>query len=403
MLVLCSHAFIVGGPTVRRASVTRSERLSLVTSRQKDRQIRAREKSAGPSSAAKRTPIPPRSSHILVTDTIDSPALFVLIHFLRASHAVNRLHRSAGTSPHADTKGKSRAHTKVIWLGCSSDGSAHLNNVVRKSSVHLDQETRDGAFSYIDAGAQALAPFEDDNVTDAVASMHVSDVESTAEQVLHRLYSNVAEQLQDPSLIAHQQSSEPDWASRALIVVDDLTALAWALDSHDMSGHPIDAPRLLTNWLAALTLLATNNHASVITLMHSDATSSSKDGASDRSDESLFSSLLQRADVWIEVKELASGRARDCDGEITVHQLVRPSLARSISASKASNTGRDRVQGDVPPLQAFAIETPCPSRAKAVLYRIAPDGQSAALGGASVRSNTGRVQIWARGTGRGFL
>lgn len=359
--------------------------------------------SAGPSSAAKRTPIPPRSSHILVTDTIDSPALFVLTHFLRAFHAVNKSNRSANTSAHTDAKGKGRAHTKVIWLGCSSDGRAHLNNVARKSAVHLDQETRDGAFSYIDAGAEAPAPLENDNVADAVASMHVSDVESTAEQVLHRLYSNVAEQLQDPSSIAHQQSLESDWASKALIVVDDLTALAWALDPHDTFGHPVDAARLLNNWLTALTLLATNNHASVITLMHSDATSSSKNGASDRIDESLFSTLLQRADVWIEVKELASGRARDCDGEITVHPLVRPSLARSIAASKGSKIGRDPVPRDVPPLQAFAIETPCPSRAKAVLYRIAPDGQSAALGGASVGSNTGRVQIWARGTGRGFL
>ncbi|KAJ9477004.1 hypothetical protein PHBOTO_000663 [Pseudozyma hubeiensis] len=356
--------------------------------------------SAGPSSAAKRTPIPPRSSHILVTDTIDSPALFVLTHFLRASHTVNKSYRSASISANADAKGKGKAHTKVIWLGCSSDGSAHLNNVARKSAVHLDQETRDGAFSYIDAGAEALAPLENDNVADAVASMHVSDVESTAEQVLHRLYSNVAEQLHS---FDRQQSSESDWTSRALIVVDDLTALAWALDPHDTSGHPMDAARLLINWLTALTLLATNNHASVITLMHSDATSSSKNGASDRVDESLFSSLLQRADVWIEVKELASGRARDCDGEITVHPLVRPSIARSIAPSTASKAGRDRVQGEVPPLQAFAIETPCPSRAKAVLYRIAPDGQSAALGGASVGSNTGRVQIWARGTGRGFL
>lgn len=113
-------------------------------------------------------------------------------------------------------------------------------------------------------------------------------------------------------------------------------------------------------------------------------------------DESLLNALLQIADVWVEVKELSSGRARDCDGEITVHPLVRPSLARALpaTASRSSN---------VPPLQAFAVETPCPNRAKAVLYRIAPDGQSAALGGGSVGSNTGRVQVWARGTGRGFL
>ncbi len=126
----------------------------------------------------------------------------------------------------------------------------------------------------------------------------------------------------------------------------------------------------------------------MITLMHSDATSSSKNGASDPVDNSLFNNLLQRADVWIEVKELASGRARDCDGEITVHPLVRPSLARALSTSSRSAPSQPTGPTALPPLQAFAIETPCPNRAKAVLYRIAPDGQSAALGGASVGSNT---------------
>lgn len=137
--------------------------------------------------------------------------------------------------------------------------------------------------------------------------------------------------------------------------------------------------------------------------MHADATSCSKTGASDPTDESLLASLLQKADVWVEIKELSSGRARDCDGEITIHPLVRPSLARTLPASNQTHASQQGQARGVPPLQAFAVETPCPSRSKAVLYRIAPDGQSAALGGGSVGSNTGRVQVWARGTGRGFL
>ncbi|CDR98616.1 uncharacterized protein SPSC_02399 [Sporisorium scitamineum] len=357
--------------------------------------------SAGPSSAAERTPIPPRSSHILVTDTIDSPALFVLTHFLRASHAINKLRRSASSSTRPDTRGKATAHTKVIWLGCGSDGSVHLKNVARKSAVHLDQEMRDGSFSFIDANAEVLDLLNEDDIADAVARIQVREERSEAEQSLLQLYSKVAQQLQGISGSEDLESSNSDWASRALIVVDDLTALAWALDPTDSFGQTIDMSQLLTRWLSALISLAAKNQASVITLMHADATSSSKNGASDPVDESLLRSLLQKADVWIEVKELASGRARDCDGEITVHPLVRPSLARALPAShRPAQVSAPR---DIPPLQAFAIDTPCPSRAKAVLYRIAPDGQSAALGGASVGSNTGRVQIWARGTGRGFL
>lgn len=357
--------------------------------------------SAGPSSAAERTPIPPRSSHILVTDTIDSPALFVLTHFLRAAHSINKIHRSASSSARTDAKGKAKAHTKVIWLGCGSDGSVHLKNVARKSAVHLDEGMRDGSFAFIDANAEVLAALDGDGIADAVARVQVGEERSEAERSLLRLYSKVADELQDTSRSEDGDDSSSDWTSTALIVVDDLTSLAWALDPSDSFGQPIDVSRLLTNWLGALTSLAAKSQASIITLMHADATSSSKSGASDPIDESLLNTLLQKADVWIEVKELASGRARDCDGEITVHPLVRPSLARALPTShRPSQAAASR---DAPPLQAFTIDTPCPNRAKAVLYRIAPDGQSAALGGASVGSNTGRVQVWARGTGRGFL
>lgn len=347
---------------------------------------------AGPSSTAQRTPIPPRSSHILVTDTIDSPALFVLVHFLRAANAINKARRPTSSSTIADRKGKARAHTKVIWLGCNSDGITHLKNIARKSAVHLDEEVRDGAFCWIDSSS------EEGSLAGGVAAMDIQEPGSAAERALRGLYGRIAEQLRDT---APTEDLEADWSSRSLVLIDDLTALAWPLDPNDSYGQPVDVPRLLTTWLSSVTTLAAKHNASVITLMHSDATSSSKNGASDPVDECLFNNLLQRADVWVEVKELASGRARDCDGEITVHPLVRPSLARALPASHRASTAQQPTA--TPPLQAFAIETPCPNRAKAMLYRIAPDGQSAALGGASVGSNTGRVQVWARGTGRGFL
>ncbi|SNX81477.1 uncharacterized protein MEPE_00182 [Melanopsichium pennsylvanicum] len=357
-------------------------------------------KGAGQSSRAEWTPIPPSSSHILVTDTTDSPALFVLTHFLRASHEINKKHRAAAA---VRPKGKLKAHTKVIWLGCNSDGFVHLKNVARKSGVHLDEELRDEAFCYIDLNEQVLNASAPDEIADDLIALRLQDAPSgTAQQALIRFLAKVSEQLSNTSS-AIQGAIEFDWTSSKIVIVDDLTALAWTLDSVDSFGQPIDVARQLDNWLVALTSLAAKNQASVVTLMHADATSSSKNGASDPTDESLFNSLLHKADVWIEVKELGSGRARDCDGEITVHPLVRPSLARALSPASKTSPQRQPLSHDTPPLQAFAIETPCPKRSKAVLYRIAPDGQSAALGGASIGSNTGRVQIWARGTGRGFL
>ena len=197
------------------------------------------------SSASQRTPIPPRSSHILVTDTIDAPALFVLTHFLRASHAVNKSHR-------LHTKGNVKSHTRVIWLGCSSDGCVHLKNVARRSGVHLDQEVRDGAFAFIDAHAENLIPLREQDLANAVQGMRIREDTSEAEECLLQLYSKVAEQL-------HHVSSDNDdevWTSRALIVVDDLTALAWASNPNDSFGQPLDLSRLLTDWITAVTSLA---------------------------------------------------------------------------------------------------------------------------------------------------
>ncbi|GAC73401.1 hypothetical protein PANT_9c00099 [Moesziomyces antarcticus T-34] len=348
---------------------------------------------AGSSSGPTRTPIPPRSSHILVTDTTDAPALFVLMHFLRASHAHNKTLR-LGTDA-ANSKGKAKARTKLIWLGCTSEGVVHLKNVARKSGVHLDEETAQGTFKFIDAAAEV---YDAPGIESSAAALSLQGDTSRAHKAFKRIYDQVARELSSAS-DGDNQLSQSGWASRNIIVVDDLTALAWGADSIDTRGYPANVGQQASQWLGALTALATKNDASVVTLMHADATSCSKHGASDPVDECLLSSLLQTADVWVEVKELASGRARDCDGEITVHPLVRPSLAQTL-ASSASHAEQHR---EVPPLQAFAVETPCPTRAKAVLYRIAPDGQSAALGGATTGSNTGRVQVWPRGTGRGFL
>lgn len=210
---------------------------------------------AGPSSAAERTPIPPRSSHILVTDTIDSPGLFVLTHFLRAANAINKSRRTPSID--AERNGKARAPTKVIWLGCNSDGSVHLKNVARKSAVHLDEETRNGAFCWIDANVEAVAPSNEPGLATAVASLQIEEGTSAAEQVLRRLYSKVAAQLQGTSRSDIDDDLQADWTSRNLVVVDDLTALAWSLDPYDSSGQPLDMARLFTAWLSALTSLAT--------------------------------------------------------------------------------------------------------------------------------------------------
>lgn len=144
----------------------------------------------------------------------------------------------------------------MIWLGCNSDGIVHLKNVARKSGVHLDEETRDGAFCYIDANAEVLASAPEQALADSVAALRIQDEPSHAESSLHGIIEKVAEQLIAASNENIDNSSPSDWTSRTLIIVDDLTSLAWALDSVDADGHPVDVARELNNWLGGLTSLA---------------------------------------------------------------------------------------------------------------------------------------------------
>lgn len=235
---------------------------------------------AGPSSAAERTPIPPISSHILVTDTTDSPALFVLTHFLRASHAINRLQRTATASANSDRKGKARAHNKVIWMGCNSDGIVHLKNVARKSGVYLDEEVRQGTFCFVDANAEMLASSADDAVTSSMAAMNIQHDQPHAKKALRRLHGKVKEALQDTSLDNDEQVDRTNWASKNIVIIDDLTALAWALDPSDSFGQSIDVAQHLSDWIRALSALAakvsTLNTAAFITAASSALTDTPK-------------------------------------------------------------------------------------------------------------------------------
>lgn len=64
--------------------------------------------------------------------------------------------------------------------------------------------------------------------------------------------------------------------------------------------------------------LCSQHSAVLITSMHADASSATATGgANDTTDEILLRALARTSDLWIEVRELSSGRARDCSGEVS--------------------------------------------------------------------------------------
>lgn len=139
------------------------------------------------------------------------------------------------------------------------------------------------------------------------------------------------------------------------------------------------------HYVARYVSLLIQEHAALLTLQHADACSAvSANGSLDAGDEKLFRLLLRSADLWVAVNELASGRAADCDGELTVHALGRTAAAALAPASR----------DELIPLDAFRLDRP----SQACLFRIVPDG-TGPKNAYGVRSS---VKIWSRGSGQGL-
>lgn len=79
----------------------------------------------------------------------------------------------------------------------------------------------------------------------------------------------------------------------------------------------------------------------MVTLQHASNTSLAADAlgsAVHRGDEHILRQIISHhADLWIQVRHLASGRAPDVSGELVVHRLARPSAALTSSSSPAGS------------------------------------------------------------------
>ena len=157
--------------------------------------------------------------------------------------------------------------------------------------------------------------------------------------------------------------SDAAGTAAALVIIDDLSALAWCFSN-------------VIPWVTSLRSICAEKHAALVSLFHADATSAVTQGmALDATDDELLRSMLHTADIWVSVKQLARGRAADCDGEIAVHQLARPVAAEHTPALENFRLAR-----------SYGAANPC-------LYRVAP----------GTLGSRPSVRIWARGTGQGLV
>ncbi|CAO1620090.1 unnamed protein product [Sympodiomycopsis kandeliae] len=237
-----------------------------------------------PSRSSTSAHLPPAGSSTLISDTTGSPGLFMLVHFLRSALL------------------ESKAPRPIIWISCDASGSNHLTSIARRVGVNLNQYKEKGLFRWIDA----------------------CDEE---ENSLKRLFALVKSALNQVTTTDSVSDDEPS----GLIIVDDISSIQWNLSPSSLnSTDEIEEASAQTvgRWAVAMRHLCQEYNASMIFLAHTPS-------PTDYTTQHLFTRLYRTSSTWIEIKELSSGKARDCSGEITVHDLsnedgfITPALGRS--------------------------------------------------------------------------
>lgn len=196
------------------------------------------------SSFASTSRLPPSTS-ILITDTLQSPSLFLATQLI------------ARTLKPQDRKGKG----KVILVGISEVESEY-QAILKKQSVQLVTEKQQGNFQFIDG-------FEGDVVS---------------------IFSEISQSLSSPST-----PPQSDQSQETLVILDDLSALNWIGNS----------PLKLIKFHLALKNLCHSSNATLVTVLHSDSLSPHP-VTIDESDQYLFRSILQHSSYWFELKSLVS-------------------------------------------------------------------------------------------------
>ncbi|GAA5977918.1 hypothetical protein JCM11641_004330 [Rhodosporidiobolus odoratus] len=239
---------------------------------------------ASSAGGATRSPLPPPRTAVLLTDTLEAPAQFALLQFV---HRALRPQSQNGMAGGYTGRTAGQGRRKVVIIGVK-EKEEYWAALLRKNGIQLPSEIAAGRFSFVDA--------------------------SSPSQPFSSLYTSICGML--------RTTSSDEEGEGALVIVDDLSALAWRGDG----------VRDVVNWWRAVKAAVDATDSSLISLLHADSLSpsfppnpSSTAFAStpfeDPEDQYLFRQILQHNDAWIEVTGLSTGGgAGGTRGEITVHR-----------------------------------------------------------------------------------
>ncbi|GAA5848250.1 hypothetical protein JCM9279_000990 [Rhodotorula babjevae] len=276
---------------------------------------------ASPSSASSlpstSTALPPDFS-LLLTDTLDAPATFLLVQL------VARALRPAVPEPER-ARARAEGPRRVVLVGVR-EREQYWGATLRKHGIQLATESSARRFTFLDASSPSLS---------------LADLFSSLRAALARPDHAAPDAPRPPRAATDADSGEPG----PLVVIDDLSALLWV-------GREA---RDVVRWWRGVRALVSESSACLVTLLHADslspspsthAPSATSSPYQSPEDQYLFRHVLQGCDLWGEVVGLGNG-GTGARGELSLHRgpaLVTPSPSPPYWSVDAPRSGARALQ-----------------------------------------------------------
>ncbi|BGP40874.1 hypothetical protein JCM10449v2_004839 [Rhodotorula kratochvilovae] len=254
--------------------------------------------------------LPPAFS-LLLTDTLDAPATFLLVQLVAR----------ALRPPLAEAGRRAEKRRRVVLVGVR-EREEYWAGVLKKNGIQLPTESASGRFTFLDASSPSLA---------------LPALFASVRAALSHSPSSSSAPDGGPSQPPPPPSDEGE--PGPLVIIDDLSALLW------VGREPQDVVR----WWRGVRALVDEHTASLATLLHADtlspspalhAPSPAHSPYASPEDQYLFRQVLQGCDVWGEVVGLGNG-GTGARGELSLHRgpaLLPPSATHdgwSVDAPRA--------------------------------------------------------------------
>ncbi|TNY19421.1 hypothetical protein DMC30DRAFT_400429 [Rhodotorula diobovata] len=233
--------------------------------------------------------LPPDFS-LLLTDTLDAPATFLIVQL------VARALRPA--QPEPGRRAEKRRRVVVVGVRERED---HWAGTLKKHGIQLATESSARRFSFVDASSPSTT------LPDLFASLRAALAPSSPQPG------------EGPSQAPQRDGPADAEQPGPLVVIDDLSALLWI-------GRE---PREVVRWWRGVRAFVGERSGSLVTLLHADTlspspslhapSSASSSPYASPEDQYLFRQVLQACDLWAEIVGLGNG-GTGARGELSLHR-----------------------------------------------------------------------------------